>query len=383
VLKFELSVRGVLLIGLAGVLLWMLLSIWPVVLLVIVAFIFMAALLPYVELFVRWRFPRALAVLLVLLMVIIVVGGLFALVVPGMIDEFDKLRDNLPNDAQDLENFLDDFGIEVELSDRVQDIDWTSLISGQVAIDYGQRVIFGILSAITVIVITAYLLIDAPRMKAYLYRFIPDAREAEADRILQALGRVVGGYIRGQIITSAIIGVFTTVVLASVGVDNALAFGVLAAFADIIPLIGAFIAIVPATLGAFSESPTQAIIVVAALLVYQQFEDRFLVPRVYGATLGLPPVVVLLAVLVGGELLGIPGILLALPATAAGKVFLDYFLDQRDPKNAFSDRSGAERLAPDEPRPEPGNEPDSGGEGGAGSTQQRKRFRRQGKPGGG
>jgi putative heme transporter len=379
VLKLELSVRGLLLLGLAGVLLWTLMSIWPVVLLVIVAFIFMAALLPYVELFVRWRMPRALAVLLVLLIVIIIVGGLFALVVPAMIDEFDKLRDNLPNDAQDLENFLDNFGLKVELSDRVQDIDWTSLISGQVAIDYGQRVVFGILSAITVIVITAYLLIDAPRMKAYLYRFIPDAREVEADRILQALGRVVGGYIRGQIITSAIIGVFTTVVLASVGVDNALAFGVLAAFADIIPLIGAFIAIVPATVGAFSESPTQAIIVVAALLVYQQFEDRFLVPRVYGATLGLPPVVVLLAVLVGAELLGIPGILLALPATAAGKVFLDYFLDQRDPKNAFADRTAHVQVAAPDDEPEP----TSSGEGRAGGSKQGKLFRRKRKPGGG
>jgi predicted PurR-regulated permease PerM len=351
VLKLELSWRGLLLIGLAVLAVWMLLKIWAVVLLVIVAFIFMAALLPYVELFVRWRVPRIAAVLLVLLMLLAVIGGLFAMVVPAMVDEFERLRDDLPQDAQDLEDFLANFNVEVELSDRVQDIDWTSLISGRVAVDYGQRVVFGLLSAITVLVITAYLLIDAPHMKRYLYRFIPNERERDASRILHALGRVVGGYIRGQVITSAIIGVYTATVLLIVGVPNAIAFGVLAAFADIIPLIGAFIAIVPAVLGAFSESPTQALAVLIALIIYQQFEDRILVPRIYGVTLGLQPLVVLLAVLVGGELLGIPGILLALPAAAAGKVFLDFFLEKRDPTNAFAmvDLAPGEVLAPDEP----------------------------------
>ncbi len=357
-LRFELSWRGILFFGLAVLSIWMLLKIWAVVLLVIVAFIFMAALLPYVELFVRWRFPRPLAVILVVLMVLAVVGGLFALVVPAMVDEFEKLRDDLPNDAQDLEGFLSNFGINVEISKHVEDIDWAGLISGEVAIDYGQKVVFGVLSAVTVLVLAAYLLMDAPKMKQYLYRFIPGEREKDAEQILQALGRVVGGYIRGQIITSGIIGVYTTIILLIVGVPNALAFGILAAFADIIPLIGAFIAIVPAVLGAFSESPTQAVIVLIALLVYQQFEDRFLVPRVYGATLGLQPLVVLVAVLVGAELLGIPGILLALPATAAAKVFIDHFLDRRNPSNVFAPiNEDVEVGAPDTPPERPGRAP--------------------------
>ena len=353
-LKLDLSWRGLIAIGLGILAVWLLLKVWAVVLLIIVAVIFMAALLPYVELFVRWGVPRAASVLLVLVMVLLILAGLFAMVVPGMVDEFQTLRDELPEDAADFEDFLQNFNIEVELSDRVQDIDWTSLISGSVAIDYGQRVFFGLLSAITVIVLTTYLLLDAPAMKRYLYRFIPDDKEDDATSILNSLGRVVGGYIRGQLITSAIIGLFTTIVLLAVGVPNALAFGVLAAFADIIPLVGAFIAIVPAVLGAFTESPTQAVIVLIALLIYQQFEDRILVPRIYGATLGLPPLVVFVAVLLGAELLGIPGILLSLPAAAAVKVFLDYFLDRRDPRNAFALKNqGVEALAPDDPNPPP------------------------------
>ena len=353
-LKLELSGRGLLILGLAALGVWMVTQIWAVVLLLIVAAIFMAALLPYVALFVRWHVPRPLAVLSVLLMVLLILGGLFAVVVPAMIDEFTDVREHLPEYAQDMEDFLDNFGIQAELSDPARDINWGEIISGRVAVDYTQRLLVGILSGMTVLVLTAYLLNDAPQIKRYLYRYIPDDREADAARILQALERVVGGYIRGQIITSAIIGVYTMVVLLAVGVPNAVAFGVLAAFADVIPLIGAFIAIIPAVFGAFQESPTQAMIVLALLLLYQQFEDRFLVPRVYGSQLGLQPVVVLIAVLIGGELLGIPGILLALPATATAKVFLDYFLDRRDPANAFARRAeSVEILAPDVPASDP------------------------------
>lgn len=349
-LKFELSFRGLVVLGLAILAIWVLAQIWSVLLLVIVAFIFMAALLPYVELFVRWHVPRVLAVLLVLLMVLTVIGGLFAIVVPAMIDEFTDIHAHLPEYAQDMEDFLADFNVNVELSKYADDIDWGNLISGRVAVDYTQRVVFGVLSGVTVVVLTAYLLNDAPKMRSYLLRFIPDVREREIDEVLQALKRVVGGYIRGQIITSVAIALFTMIVLTVLGVKNAVAFGVLAGFADIVPLIGAFIAIIPPTAGAFQESPTHALIVLGALLVYQQFEDRFLVPRVYGSTLGLQPMVVLVAVLVGGELLGIPGILLALPAAAAGKVILDLFLDRRDPTNVFAWKNqDVEVAAPDDP----------------------------------
>jgi predicted PurR-regulated permease PerM len=361
VLKLETTWRGLAALALAILGAWILFEVWTVILLVIVAFIFMAALLPYVELFVRWRIPRAGAVLLVLFIVLAIIGGLFAVVVPAMVDEFQELRDNAPEDLNELEDLLSDLGIEVELSERFEDIDWGELISGRAAIDYGQRVVFGVISAVTVIVLTAYLLNDAPVMKRYLFGFIPPARHEEADRILQALERVVGGYLRGQAITSGIIGVFTTVVLLAVGVDNAIAFGVVAAFADIIPLIGAFIAIIPAVLAAFTDDPTKALIVLIALLLYQQFEDRYLVPRVYGSTLGLQPLVVLVAVLVGAELLGITGVLLALPAAAAGKVFLDYYLEQTGRSAAFTKDTSTEQVgAPDEP-PRPGRPESSEG----------------------
>ena len=110
--------------------LWALTKLWPIILLILTAFIFHAALLPFVEWLVARRVPRTLSVLAILFAIIAALGGLSALVVPAMVDEFIDLRDNLDEDAQDFEEFLDDFGIKVELSDRAQEINWDELNLG-------------------------------------------------------------------------------------------------------------------------------------------------------------------------------------------------------------------------------------------------------------
>ena len=354
-LKLEVSYRGIIVGVLVLVALFAFVRLWPVVLLVITAFIFMAALLPYVEWLVRRGVPRTAAVLFLAVAILAIIAGLFSLVVPAMIDEFQSIRDNLPEDARRLEEFLDNFGVNVELQDRARNVDWAELVSGRVAIDYGQRIFQTTISIITIIVLTVYLLVETPRLSRFFYQFVPAGREPEAKRILESLSRVVGGYIRGQLITSLAISVFTLVILLALDVPNALAFAVLAGFADIIPIVGALIAIIPPAVSAFEESPTQALLVVGLMTAYQQFEDRFLVPRVYGSTLNLPPLIVFLAVLAGGELFGIPGVLLALPAAAVGRVFLDYVMENRLAQSVLATD---EVLAPDPaaPGPEPGPE---------------------------
>jgi predicted PurR-regulated permease PerM len=342
--RFEFTWRQAALavLALGGV--FMLFRLWQVVLIVVAAFIFQAALLPYVEWLVRHRIPRLAAVLLIAVAVLAALAGLFALVVPAMVDEFKDLRDNLPEDARRLEDFLDDFGINVELEERAREVDWGELFSGRRAVDYGQRAFVVLLSIFSVAAITVYLLLDAPRLSRFIYQFVPPGREPEVDRLLQSLSRVVGGYVRGQVITSAAITVYTLVVLLAVGTPNAIAFAVVAGFADIIPIVGAYIATIAPVAATFDVSPARAAIVLVALVFYQQFEDRVLVPRVYGQALNLPPLIVLVAVLAGAELLGIPGVLLALPAVAAGRVALDYYLESR---GGLPQIPSGEPVAPD------------------------------------
>jgi predicted PurR-regulated permease PerM len=347
VLKIEVSVRGLIFIGLMVVAFLAVRELWPVILLVLVSAILMLGLLPYVDSMVRQGLPRPAAVILLLIAFVVALIGLFSLMVPAMVEEFDQVRDNLPESAREIEELLDRFGIEVELQERARNINWDELISGRVAFDYGQRILTLTISIITIVVITAYLLADTPRLGNFISQFIPDDRKEDADLLFRALTRVVGGYLRGQAITSLCIGIFTFVLLRFVGVPNALAFAVLAGFADVIPLIGALIAIVPPVAAALQESATQALIVLIALVGYQQFEDRLLVPRVYGRTLNLPPVIVLIAVLAGAELLGITGVLLALPLTAAGRVGLDYLMQNRE--LLLGPTPGEQVLAPDSP----------------------------------
>jgi len=344
VLKLELSYRGILLIIGALVGLWALTKLWPILLLIASALIFMVALLPYVEWLVSKGLPRTASVVVALLAILGVLVGLFAVVVPAMIDEFGDLDDELPEDARDAEDFLDNFGIEVELQERARDFDWGEVASGEAAVDYGQKAVFITFTLITVVVLTAYLLVDLPRLSRFAYQFVPPGREPEFEALARSLARVVGGYVRGQLVTSVSIGLFTLLVLLVAGVPNPLAFAVLAAFVDIIPLVGATIAVVLPTLAAFQESPEQALAVLVALMLYQQFEDRFLVPRVYGHTLNLPPIVVLIAVLVGARLAGVVGVLLALPAAAVARVAMDYLIETKDILPAMSTD---EAMAPD------------------------------------
>jgi predicted PurR-regulated permease PerM len=137
--------------------------------------------------------------------------------VPGLIDEFQHIRDELPGWANEVELRLRDFGVEVDLEERARNINWADILSGR-AVDYGQQVLFTLFAILTIIVMTVYLLIDAPRLTRWVYQFVPPGKEDDAARLLRSLTRVVGGYVRGQFITSGIIAGYTFIVLTVVGV---------------------------------------------------------------------------------------------------------------------------------------------------------------------
>jgi predicted PurR-regulated permease PerM len=328
-LKIEVSYRVIVLTLATFAALWLLIQIWPVLLLLLAAFIFTVGLLPAVEALVRQGVPRSLAVIGILVAILAATVALFSFLVPALIREISDVRDNLPDSAREVEELLARFGIHTQLQDKARNIDWNKLISGRAAVNYGQRVVITAFTIVTITAMTAYLLMDIPKLVRFFKQFIPVEHLGDADRLARSMIRVVGGYLRGQVITSLIIGTYTFVVLQIVGLPNPLAFAVLAAFADIIPLVGAFIAVIPPVAASLQISYTLAVLVFALLEAYQIFEDRLLVPRVYGQVLNLPPLIVLFAVLAGAELLGVPGVLLALPLTAAGRVVLDYVLERQ------------------------------------------------------
>src|SRR6185436_597440 len=141
--------------------------------------------------------------------------------------------------------------------------------------------------------------------------------------------RTVGGYVTGNLLISLIAGTLTTVVLLALGVPFAVALGVIVAILDLIPLAGATIAAIIIGTVAFLHSITAGIVVVIFFIVYQQLENHFLQPVIYGRTVQLSPLAVLIAVLIGAELAGILGALAAIPVAGTIQVILRDQLSSR------------------------------------------------------
>ena len=338
-LELRASLRGILLVAslIAGA--WVLIRLWPVLLLVLIAVLMTMALMPAVQTLVRHRVPRAIAVVCIVLLILGAIAGLAAYLVPSLLAEVREVNDRLPEYAGRLDEILADAGLSLNLSERVQGVDWDKYASGQAGLVYGQQALTLLFALISIIVMTAYMLIEAPRIGRFFGQFLGAGQQEEAAKIFEAMCTAVGGYFRGQLITSTAIAIFTFALLQVFGVRNALVFAVLAAIADIVPLVGVFAAILPPVAAALQESSTTGLIVLVALLVYQQFEDRLLVPLVYGRTLSLSPLVVLVAVLFGAQLLGIVGVLIALPVAAISRVAVDYWLQHRRPDTSGADRT--------------------------------------------
>jgi predicted PurR-regulated permease PerM len=159
-------------------------------------------------------------------------------------------------------------------------------------------------------------------MQGVLYALVPRRYHMRLARILQNLEVIVGGYVRGQLITCVAIGIFTFLLLTVLHVPNALALALVAALADVIPFIGGLLATTPAVLSALPQGLPVALVVLVAMVAYQELESRILVPRVYGRVLRLSPTTVVLSLLAGGILLGVIGALLALPIAAGLQMML-------------------------------------------------------------
>jgi putative heme transporter len=142
-------------------------------------------------------------------------------------------------------------------------------------------------------------------------------------RVLLGFETIVGGYVRGQLLTSAAIGVYVFALLTSFGMPNALALAVFAAAADVLPLVGGALTLAPIALQALPYGTGVTIVLVVLVILYQELENRVIVPRVYGRVLRLDAVAVTLALLVGAELLGMLGALLALPIAAGLRMVVE------------------------------------------------------------
>ncbi|CAA9554342.1 MAG: hypothetical protein AVDCRST_MAG49-2062 [uncultured Thermomicrobiales bacterium] len=307
--------------------LWLARELWTILLQIVIALFFAAALDPLVTRLQQRGWPRAASVGLIFVVFIALLGGILALIVPPLIEQGERVAEDWPDYVQRAEEV---FGLDAQFSDRVQRQVEDPLggdgqpgaapDAGAVAettVTVGSTLARAISNFFITLVLTVYLLVDGERVFDWVLRYVPRRQRVKIRRSMPVISQSVSGYIVGQGITSLIFGVFTFVVLSALGVPQPLLLAVIAAFADAIPIAGVIIATVPAALLAATESIQTAAIVVVAYLIYQQVENYIIVPRIYKGTLQISSIAVLIAVLIGGQLLGITGVLLALPIAAA------------------------------------------------------------------
>ena len=319
----------------------------PVILLFIIGGLVALLLNPFVTVLRRARIPRGVAVLIVMLGVVCVIGTVGLVLSNPVADQVSAFRDNVPeivDDANaslaDVQRWLDDNGIDVQIAEEGQTALGTlgrnvSKGSGDLLTftqDALRTFVEASLALILIIVISVYMLLYGERIGDYLRSVVPRRAGAQDDYPAR-IQRAVIGYVRGQLLFSLIMGTSAGVllwVLGSLGVfpdgkTYAVAFGAWYAFAELIPYVGPAIGAGPPVLIAlFSGEPLDAVWLIIAFTALQQIEGHIVAPNVFAQALRINPLLVIFALLLGGQVYGFIGAFIALPIAAILRETFDY-----------------------------------------------------------
>jgi predicted PurR-regulated permease PerM len=346
VVRFEIAPRSIAWILATVVGVWLFLQLRAIIVLLVVALVFAGTFNPLVEWLERRGLKRVYALTLLSVALLLGTSLLIFLTGPPLIEQLAQIVREAPVHREQLIALLQQRDFTAPLARAVQNAGLADVFAHieHDLMGYSSQIVTAVGWAVTTLFLSFYFLADGKRMQGVIYAIVPRDYHMRLARILQNMETIVGGYMRGQLITSAAIGVFTFVLLVVCKVPNALSLALFAALADVVPFIGGLLATAPAVLSALSRGVPTGVIVLVALFIYQELENRILVPRVYGRVLRLAPATVVLALIAGAILLGVIGALLALPIAAGLQMMLQE-LRVELPGDDSADRSALARDA--------------------------------------
>ncbi len=341
--RIELPTRTIIKVILTLVVIWLVLKVASIFLLLLLAIIVCLALLPVVRRLEHRGMPRGFAVITVVSGLAGIIAGFLWLIVPPLITQTQNLVDKAPEYVENFDDVLDRYPsvrdqVDTYLGTGEEEAGQTPLEPAQgtaeeepaPAVDAGTvqagatqvisistAIVGGIANVFFVLVLALYLLVEGERTWQYFARYMTPTLRYRFHRLGPQLTQVVSGYVIGQAIISTMFGVFSYIVLFILDVPQPLLLSLFGAVAVAIPIVGVPVATIAAMAIALSVSWQTSLIVFGVFMLYQQFENYILLPRVYGNTLQVTSLSILVGVLVGGQLLGILGIILSLPLTAS------------------------------------------------------------------
>jgi predicted PurR-regulated permease PerM len=321
--RVEISYRSILAVVVAIAAIWLLKLLLPILVVVIPALSVVGTLNPSVGWIERHGVHRYLSIAIVVVGCAAGVALVSLVTIPALWDQLAHTINDLPQLQKDLAQKLAAHQLTAPLADAVRTFKTDKGINMSSALVASFDVAEGVGYAATAVVLAIYFMTDGERIRGNLYSLFPRRFHVRLARVLLNLETIVGGYLRGQVITSVAMGIFTFGLLSLTRVPNALALAAFAALTDVIPFVGGLVAMTPAVLVGLSRSTLIAVVVLVTMIGYQEFETQFIVPRVYGRTLRLSSAAVVVAILVGGKLGGFIGALLALPIAAAFRMLIE------------------------------------------------------------
>lgn len=323
--KVDISTSTIIRLILFLLALWFVFLIRDVIVLLFFVVIIVAGLSPTVD---RWSrtITRPGAVISVFLLLMVIVGILLSLVVPPLIDQLQQFAINLPGYAErlsrsDSQSFLSEATKLIvtnlnTVTSQLSDLSGTLLTKTL-------GVINGLVAMVTVLVLTFYLLLEEEGMKKIYKGIIPRDWYDDLTETTRKIAGRLGAWLRGQIVLMFIVGLAVTVGLLIVGSPYALSLGIWAGLTEAIPIVGPWLGSVPGVAVGLAESPLQGFLVLLVFLVVQQLEGNILVPKIMSKAVGLNPVIVIIAILIGAKLYGLMGVLLAVPLAAVVSVITE------------------------------------------------------------
>lgn len=296
--------------------LWFLLQIKDIIILLFVSFIFMSALQPLVEVLERIKIPRLFAILIVYLLLLsfLVVSLIF--LVPALSQQISSLGKYLPGYLESALPFVN-LHLQTVLDKFVP-------LGGNIL-----RVTFSFFSNIfalaTIFAFTFYFLLGRASLREFLIDFVGEEGGKRIVKVIRKIESRLGGWIRAQLTLCFMVGAASYLGLTLLKVNFALPLAILAGALEIIPNLGPILSAIPAVLIAGLASPLLGLAVTALYVIIQQLENSIIVPAVMKKTTGLPPLVTLSSLLIGGRLAGVAGMLLSVPIVLALQTLISEF----------------------------------------------------------
>ena len=302
---------------------WLVVRTWQIWLLAFTALIVAAAILPAARLGERYRVRRGVTILVVYLLAAAVLSVMGRLLWPALTGQWTQFVQQLPKLIENVQRWMGSFDVflwrwgaslPVPKPEDLQGLVGT-LLANTLQVTAG--VVGFVVGLLAIIVIAAYLVIDADNIGRDLLRIVPPAYQGRVVSLAQPVLWRIGGYVRGQLLSSLCVGIVLAVGMGLLGVRYALLIGALAAVLNVVPFVGSLLAAILGILSALSESIGLAIATAVLFWGTNLLEAKLLAPQFVGRATGLHPLVVLVALLAGAHLAGLIGALVAVPFLAA------------------------------------------------------------------